>query len=175
MPSWITTCTKPLSEHQRRLFALPHRGHRSSTTQDLQGLSDAHQLKGRQRLGAEYEPDRLDEREHADLQEGLENGRHKLNAVAGFTMQGSSQRRFGYSSMQIPNESLRHQRHRRRSARLDDGAADGELPHVVARTHQLQLPVALHVHRFVPRRRIVEILSRQPLGLFPREPSHAGV
>ena len=34
------------------------------------------------------------------------NGRHKLNAVAGFTMQGSSQRRFGYSSMQIPNESL---------------------------------------------------------------------
>ena len=34
------------------------------------------------------------------------NGRHKLNAVAGFTLQGSSQRRFGYSSMQIPNESL---------------------------------------------------------------------
>lgn len=34
------------------------------------------------------------------------NNRHKLNAVAGFTMQGTNQKRFGYSSMHIPNESL---------------------------------------------------------------------
>lgn len=34
------------------------------------------------------------------------NGRHKLNVVAGFTLQGTEQKRFGYSSMYIPNESL---------------------------------------------------------------------
>lgn len=34
------------------------------------------------------------------------NGRHKLNVVAGFTLQGTDQKRFGYSSMKIPNESL---------------------------------------------------------------------
>lgn len=34
------------------------------------------------------------------------NGRHKLNILAGFTLQGTDQNRFGYSSMQIPNELL---------------------------------------------------------------------
>ncbi len=34
------------------------------------------------------------------------NSRHKLNVVAGFTMQGTQQKRFGFSSMHIPNESL---------------------------------------------------------------------
>lgn len=34
------------------------------------------------------------------------NNRHKLNVVAGFTMQGTEQKRFGFSSMYIPNESL---------------------------------------------------------------------
>ena len=158
---------KPSSEHQRRLFALPHRGHRVQQLQDLQGLSDAHQLKGRQRFGAEYDPDRLDEREHADLQEGLEKRppqTQRRGRIHDAGQQPAALRLFEHAD---PQRVARHQRHRRRSARLDDGAADGELPHVVARTHQLQLPVALHVHRFVPRRRIVEILSRQPLGLFP--------
>ena len=34
------------------------------------------------------------------------NGRHRLNAVAGFTLEGSRTKRFGFSTMHIPNESL---------------------------------------------------------------------
>ncbi len=34
------------------------------------------------------------------------NNRHKLNVVAGFTMQGTEQKRFGFASMYVPNESL---------------------------------------------------------------------
>ncbi|OUN76062.1 SusC/RagA family TonB-linked outer membrane protein [Alistipes sp. An54] len=34
------------------------------------------------------------------------NGRHKLNAVAGFMLEGERDKRFGFSAMNIPNESL---------------------------------------------------------------------
>lgn len=34
------------------------------------------------------------------------NGRHKLNAVAGFTLEGARDKRFGFSAMNVPNESL---------------------------------------------------------------------
>ena len=45
------------------------------------------------------------------------NGRHKLNAVAGFTLEGARDKRFGFSAMNVPNESLG-------ISGLDDGLPD---------------------------------------------------
>ena len=164
---------KPSSEHQRRLFALPHRGHRVQQPKTYKGYQTLTNSKGVN--GSVLNTNRTDWMNENMLtyKKDWKNGRHKLQRrgrIHDAGQQPAALRLFEHAD---PQRVARHQRHRRRSARLDDGAADGELPHVVARTHQLQLPVALHVHRFVPRRRIVEILSPTTAGaISPREPSH---